>query len=55
MRPVQGQAWPLVPNHPRALMYAMSDPDSAAAKRATEAMMGVRKIDLAAIERVRAG
>jgi 2-polyprenyl-6-hydroxyphenyl methylase/3-demethylubiquinone-9 3-methyltransferase len=36
-------------------MNAMSDPDRVAAKRAMEAMMGMRKIDIAAIERARAG
>jgi predicted 3-demethylubiquinone-9 3-methyltransferase (glyoxalase superfamily) len=33
----------------------MADPDRAAAKRAMEAMMGMRKIDIAAIERARGG
>jgi hypothetical protein len=33
----------------------MADPDRAAAKRAMDAMMGMRKIDIAAIERARAG
>ena len=36
-------------------MNAMADPDRAAAKRAMEAMMGMKKIDIAAIERARAG
>ena len=36
-------------------MNAMSDPDKAAAKRVMQAMMGMRKIDIAAIERARAG
>ena len=40
---------------PRVLMNAMTDPDRAAAKRVMEAMMGMRKIDIAAIERARAG
>lgn len=35
---------------PRALTDAMSSPDRAAAKRAMEAMMTMRKIDIAAIE-----
>ena len=35
-------------------MDAMADPDRAAAKRAMEAMMGMKKIDIAAIERARA-
>lgn len=40
---------------PRALLAAMSDPDDASAKRATEAMMGMKWIDIAGIERARAG
>jgi len=47
-----GLSWQIVP---RALMSAMADPDRAAAKRAMDAMMGMRKIDIAAIERARAG
>jgi predicted 3-demethylubiquinone-9 3-methyltransferase (glyoxalase superfamily) len=47
-----GVSWQITP---RALMNAMSDPDRVAAKRAMEAMMGMRKIDIAAIERARAG
>jgi predicted 3-demethylubiquinone-9 3-methyltransferase (glyoxalase superfamily) len=47
-----GLSWQITP---RALMKAMGDPDRAAAKRAMEAMMGMRKIDIAAIERARAG
>jgi len=47
-----GLSWQIVP---RALMSAMADPDKAAAKRAMDAMMGMRKIDIAAIERARAG
>lgn len=40
---------------PRALMAALSDPDRAAAKRAMDAMMTMRRIDIAAIESARAG
>jgi 2-polyprenyl-6-hydroxyphenyl methylase/3-demethylubiquinone-9 3-methyltransferase len=40
---------------PRALIDAISDPDRAAAKRAFEAMMSMRKIDIAAIEAARRG
>jgi len=40
---------------PRALMAAVSNPDRAVAKRAYEAMMTMRKIDIAAIERAMAG
>jgi predicted 3-demethylubiquinone-9 3-methyltransferase (glyoxalase superfamily) len=47
-----GLSWQIVP---RALLAAMTDPDKAAAKRAMEAMMGMNKIDIAAIERARAG
>jgi predicted 3-demethylubiquinone-9 3-methyltransferase (glyoxalase superfamily) len=47
-----GLSWQITP---RALMNAMTDPDRAAAKRVMEAMMDMRKIDIAAIERARAG
>ena len=47
-----GLSWQITP---RALMNAIADPDRAAAKRAMEAMMGMKKIDIAAIERARAG
>lgn len=47
-----GLSWQITP---RALMDAMTDPDRAAAKRAMEAMMTMRKIDIAAIEAARAG
>jgi predicted 3-demethylubiquinone-9 3-methyltransferase (glyoxalase superfamily) len=47
-----GLSWQITP---RALMNAMADPDRAAAKRAMQAMMGMRKIDIAAIERARSG
>lgn len=47
-----GLSWQITP---RALMKAMADPDRAAAKRAMEAMMKMKKIDIAAIERARAG
>ena len=40
---------------PRALTAAIADPDRAAAGRAFEAMMSMRKIDIAAIEAARAG
>ena len=42
-----GFSWQIVP---RALMAGMADPDPAAAKRVMEAMMTMRKIDIAAIE-----
>ena len=40
---------------PRALTDAIADPDRAAAQRAFEAMMGMGKIDIAAIEAARRG
>jgi 2-polyprenyl-6-hydroxyphenyl methylase/3-demethylubiquinone-9 3-methyltransferase len=40
---------------PRVLMAGISDPDPAAAKRTFEAMMTMRKIDVAAIEAARRG
>lgn len=42
-----GLSWQITP---RALSLAIADPDRAAAKRAFEAMMGMKKIDIAAIE-----
>ncbi|WBH15603.1 VOC family protein [Sphingomonas radiodurans] len=47
-----GFSWQITP---RALMEAMADPDLDVAKRAMEAMMTMQKIDIAAIERARAG
>ena len=47
-----GLSWQITP---RALMEAMSDPDRDAARRAMEAMMTMRKIDIAAIETARKG
>ena len=40
---------------PRVLIAAISDPDRAAAKRAFDAMMEMKKIDIAAIEAARRG
>lgn len=42
-----GLSWQITP---RVLTQAINDPDRAAAKRAFEAMMEMRKIDVAAIE-----
>ncbi|MBJ2270665.1 VOC family protein [Pseudomonas sp. MF6772] len=42
-----GLSWQITP---RVLTAAITDPDPAAAKRAFEAMMGMVKIDIAAIE-----
>ena len=47
-----GFSWQIVP---RALTAGMADPDPAAAKRVMEAMMTMRKIDIAKIEAARAG
>ena len=40
---------------PRALLAALADADRAAAKRAMEAMMTMRRIDIPAVEAARAG
>jgi 2-polyprenyl-6-hydroxyphenyl methylase/3-demethylubiquinone-9 3-methyltransferase len=47
-----GLSWQITP---RALIAAISDPNPAAAKRAFEAMMEMRKIDIATIEAARRG
>lgn len=47
-----GVSWQITP---RALTAAVTDPDQAAAKCAFEAMMGMRKIDIAVIEAARRG
>ncbi|MCP1290566.1 VOC family protein [Chromobacterium sp. S0633] len=47
-----GLSWQITP---RALTEALADPDRAAAKRAFDAMMGMVRIDIAGIERVRRG
>jgi 2-polyprenyl-6-hydroxyphenyl methylase/3-demethylubiquinone-9 3-methyltransferase len=47
-----GLSWQITP---RALMDAFTDPDRAAAKRAFDAMMTMRKIDIAKIEAARRG
>ncbi len=47
-----GFSWQITP---RVLLEATTDPDRAAAKRAMEAMMTMGKIDIATIERARAG
>ena len=47
-----GFSWQIVP---RALMAGMADPDPAAAKRVMEAMMTMRKIDIAKVEAARVG
>ncbi len=45
-----GVSWQITP---RVLMEAITDPDPAAAKRAFDAMMQMKKIDIAAIEAAR--
>jgi 2-polyprenyl-6-hydroxyphenyl methylase/3-demethylubiquinone-9 3-methyltransferase len=47
-----GVSWQITP---LALTKAITDPDPAAAKRAFEAMMQMKKIDIAAIEAARRG
>ena len=47
-----GFSWQITP---RALMKAMANPDKAAAKRAMEAMMTMKKIDIARIEAAERG
>lgn len=47
-----GLSWQITPI---ALTQAIIDPDPAAAKRAFDAMMGMRKIDIATIEAARRG
>jgi predicted 3-demethylubiquinone-9 3-methyltransferase (glyoxalase superfamily) len=47
-----GLSWQITPT---ALTKGMADPDHAAAKRVFEAMMGMKKIDVAAIEAARRG
>ncbi|MEO5816338.1 MAG: VOC family protein [Gemmatimonadaceae bacterium] len=47
-----GVSWQI---QPEALTQAMTDPDPAAAKRSFEAMLKMRKIDIATIEKARRG
>ena len=47
-----GLSWQITP---RALIDAVTDPNPAAAKRAFEAMMTMKKIDIAAVEAARRG
>ena len=47
-----GLSWQITP---AALIEAITDPDRAAAKRAFDAMMEMKKIDIAAIEAARRG
>jgi 2-polyprenyl-6-hydroxyphenyl methylase/3-demethylubiquinone-9 3-methyltransferase len=47
-----GLSWQITP---RAMLDALGDPDRAAAKRAFEAMMKMKKLDIATIEAARRG
>ena len=55
MRLVQGQMGIVLAVTPIALTKAITAPDPAAAKRAFDAMMQMKKIDIAAIEAARRG
>jgi predicted 3-demethylubiquinone-9 3-methyltransferase (glyoxalase superfamily) len=47
-----GLSWQIVP---RRLRELMADPDPARAQRAMQAMMGMKRLDIAALERAAAG
>jgi predicted 3-demethylubiquinone-9 3-methyltransferase (glyoxalase superfamily) len=47
-----GLSWQIVP---RQLMVSLADPDQSRAKRVFEAMMQMKRIDIAALERAAAG
>ena len=47
-----GLSWQIVP---RRLLELMTDPDAGRARRAMEAMMTMKRIDIAAVERAAAG
>jgi predicted 3-demethylubiquinone-9 3-methyltransferase (glyoxalase superfamily) len=48
LRDRYGLSWQIVPD---SLVDMMKDPDRAAARRAAEAMLGMKKLDIAALER----
>jgi predicted 3-demethylubiquinone-9 3-methyltransferase (glyoxalase superfamily) len=52
LRDKYGLSWQICP---QVLLDAMRDPDPAAAQRSMQAMFKMRKIDIAAIEKARAG
>lgn len=47
-----GLSWQIIP---RQLLELMTDPDPAKSKRVVQAMLGMRKIDIAALERAHRG
>ncbi|MCI0573852.1 MAG: VOC family protein, partial [Myxococcaceae bacterium] len=47
-----GLSWQIIP---RQLLGLMSDPDPAKAGRVVQAMLGMQKIDIAALQRAHAG
>jgi predicted 3-demethylubiquinone-9 3-methyltransferase (glyoxalase superfamily) len=47
-----GLSWQVVPN---AMLHMFDDPESAASRRAMEAMLEMKKLDIAALERAYAG
>ena len=55
MRLVQGQMGIVLADYTIALTKAITGPDPAAARRAFDAMMQMKKIDVAAIEAARRG
>ena len=55
MRLVQGQMGLVLADYAAGSDESITDPDPAAAKRAFDAMMQMKKIDIAAIEAARRG
>ena len=50
MRLAEGQVRPFLADHPTALPRLVGDPDPARASRAMQAMLKMKKIDVAALE-----